>query len=411
MSNHIDGFLQPALNKLEISDEIRLLLTRPHREVRCGLPLLRTDGSIDVYEGFRVQHNQSRGPFKGGLRFHPDVDEQHFRDLASVMTWKCALVDVPFGGAKGGINCNPHELNAHELETLCKRFVERMDIVLGPDHDIPAPDMGTGPREMAWILEAHTQDHGFEPGAVTGKPVQLGGSPGRIEATGRGVAFMARTAAEAHAIEIEGATVAIQGFGNVGRHAAKFLNEYGASVVAVSDVEGAIFNGDGLPIAHLLDATNDLHNPPSVTEIDVHAEKMDNDNLLTSEVDILIPAAIGGVITSDNAEEIQASLIVEGANMPTSADAEKILLDNGKTVIPDILANAGGVTVSYLEWVQNRQRYRWQEEQVNDQLETILLRAWKTMRKRAEQDQLSYRMAAYMIAIERVHEAATMRGF
>lgn len=411
MSSQINGFLQPALERLDVSDEMRVLLTRPHREVRCGLPLRRADGSLNVYEGFRVQHNQSRGPFKGGLRFHPDVDIEHFRDLASVMTWKCALVDIPFGGAKGGIACDPRELSPHELETLTKRFIDRLEVVMGPDHDIPAPDMGTGPREMAWILEAYTKDHGFEPSVVTGKPIQLGGSAGRTEATGRGVALIAKIAAEVHEIGIEGARVAIQGFGNVGRHAARFLNEYGASVVAVSDIGGAIYDGDGLPVAKLLDEVEDNDAAWSVTESEVSADRLSNDELIGAETDILIPAAIENVITEDNAGEVKAKLVVEGANMPTSVEGEQVLIDNGVTVVPDILANAGGVTVSYLEWVQNRQRFRWEEEKVNEQLVGLLQKAWKTMCRRSRQDDLTYRLAAYLIAVERVHEAAAMRGF
>lgn len=411
MANSIDGFLQPALNLLDVSDEMRLLVSRPHREVRFGLPLRRTDGSLVLYEGFRVQHNQSRGPFKGGLRFHPRVDEDHFRDLASLMTWKCALVDIPFGGAKGGINCDPHELSAHELETLTKRFIERLDVVLGPNQDIPAPDMGTGPREMAWIVESYAQDHGYEPGVVTGKPVQLGGSPGRTEATGRGVALVTRAAAKAHGVDIKGRRVAVQGFGNVGRNAARRLTEFGASVVAVSDAGGGVYNESGLPIASLMEATNDPHNPPSVTEVDVPGDQIDNEELLTLDVDILIPAAIEGVLNEDNADKVRAELIVEAANLPTTPEAEKIMLDAGKTIVPDILANAGGVTVSYLEWVQNRQRYRWREAQVHRELKKILRNAWRQMRRRAEQDDLSYRTAAYVIAAERVQQAAEMRGF
>lgn len=411
MTSIVDDFLTPALARVDLCDEMRLLLKRPHREVRFGLPLRRSDGTLALYEGFRVQHNQSRGPFKGGLRYHPDVDEEHFRDLASVMTWKCALVDIPFGGAKGGINCDPTELNSSELETLTKRFVERVDVVLGPDQDIPAPDMGTGPREMAWILEAYTQDHGFEPGIVTGKPIQLGGSPGRIEATGRGAAFMAELAAEANGIDLRGARIAIQGFGNVGRHAAKFLDEAGASVVAVSDVTCALQSEEGLPIGQLLAVTDDEQGKTQLCDVEIDAEKHDRDQLLYLDVDILIPAAVEGVIDEDNANDVRAKLVVEGANMPTTAAGEQTLTTKGTAVVPDIAANAGGVIVSYLEWVQNRQRYRWSEQKVNNQLRELMRSAWKAVQKRAEQEGTSYRMAAYLIATERVAEAIALRGF
>ncbi len=406
-----DAFLRDALDRLQVSDEMRYLLSSPHLEICCELPLRRRDGSIAVYHGYRVQHDSSRGPFKGGLRYHPQVDMDHFYALASVMSWKCALADIPFGGAKGGINCDPKELSAYELEVLTKRLVERLDSILGPDRDIPAPDLGTGPREMAWIFESYSKNHGHEPAAVTGKPLQLGGSPGRMEATGRGVALLARWAAEAESIDLENATIAIQGFGNVGRHAAKFLHEYGARIVAISGVSGGLYREPGLDIPKLFEATDDRQSAPPVIELDGDAEVISNDELLRLEVDILIPAALDGVIDESNADELRAKMIVEGANLPTTSEADARLRERGIPIIPDLLANAGGVTVSYLEWVQNRQRYRWEAQRVNEELETRLRRAWDTVRQRSRRENISYRLAAYLIGVERVKQATELRGF
>jgi len=379
--------------------------------VSFELPLKRDDGSIALFNGYRVQHDQSRGPFKGGLRFHPDVDLDHFVALATLMTWKCALVNLPFGGAKGGVNCDPGELSEHELETLTKRLVERISMVIGPDHDIPAPDMGTGPREMAWILDAYAHQHGFTPGVVTGKPLELGGSFGRLEATGRGVAQVSALAAKAKGLELEQATVAIQGFGNVGSNAARFLSERGAKVVAVSDVSGGICNQQGLEIDRLIKAVHSANRPAALKDMEGFGDDIGSDQLLELEVDILIPAAIGHVITGENAAKVQAGLIVEAANMPIDCAGDTVLRDRGIMVVPDILANAGGVIVSYFEWVQNRQRYQWDEKQVTDELEQRLARAWHEVCERTGQDEADLRLAAYMIAIERVIKAIHLRGF
>ncbi len=405
------GFLTDAMGHLDVNEEMQHLLISPYREIKFELPLRTPDGTLHLYHGYRVQHDQSRGPFKGGLRFHPDVDLEHFRALASTMTWKCALVDIPFGGAKGGIDCDPQELPARSLEVLTKRFTERLGSLIGPNRDIPAPDMGTGPREMAWIMEGYSQDFGHEPGVVTGKPIQLGGSPGRLEATGRGVALLTEWSAEEHGINLEGATVAIQGFGNVGRYAAKFLHEDGAKIVAVSDVSGALYRRKGLDIPALLQATEDTAPPPKLTELDVEAEKLENEELLTLDVDILIPAAISGVINGHNGRDIKATLLVEGANLPVTCEGDAILEDQGVHVIPDILANAGGVATSYLEWVQNRLRYRWTEKRVNSELADFLNRGWQQVKQRAREENLSYRRAAYAIAVQRVIEATHLRGF
>ena len=406
-----DAFLTAALERLGVPDEQRKLLSGPYREIAIELPLRREDGELSVFQGYRVQHDQSRGPFKGGLRYHPGVDVAHFRGLGSVMTWKTAVVDVPFGGAKGGIDCDPHELTSRELETLTKRFTDKMMEVIGPNRDVPAPDVGTGPREMAWILDEYSKSEGHEPGVVTGKPVQLGGSPGRTEATGRGVAEVTARAAEAEGIELDGASVAIQGFGNVGTHTAEFLAERGARVVAVSDARGGILREEGLDVASLLQQARETDEYVSVREMDAVREEITNEELLTLDVDVLVPAAIECVLHAGNADRVQADLVVEGANLPTDCEAARILEDRGVPVVPDILANAGGVTVSYLEWVQNRERYRWQEDRVNRELESFMERAWEAVASRAREEGIGYRLAAYEIAASRVVDATRLRGF
>lgn len=406
------GFVSAAVDRLGIGSEMRQLLISPFREIKFELPMRMDDGSLRLYHGFRVQHNQSRGPFKGGLRYHPDVDQEHFRALASAMTWKCALVDIPFGGGKGGINCDPRDMSHHEREVLTKQFTERVSTVIGPDRDVLAPDMGTGPREMAWIFEAYSQDFGHEPAVVTGKPVPLGGSEGRIEATGRGVALVTSWAAEAHGIDLRQARIAIQGFGNVARHAAQSLANKGAAIVAVSGKSGGLFRDRGLDVPSLLSATEDReHPPPPLTELDVDAAPISNAELLQLDVDILIPAAVSNAIDQDNADQVQARMVVEGANLPTTSDGAARLEERGIPMIPDILANAGGVTVSYLEWVQNRQRYRWPESRVNEELTGFLKTAWHTVSRRAREDDSSYRAAAYLTAVERVCKAIKLRGF
>ncbi len=408
---HVKGFLNDAMDHLGIEGEMQTLMTCPYREVQFEIPIRRCDGGFKVFRGFRVQHNQSRGPFKGGLRYHPEVDLDHFRALASAMTWKCALVDIPFGGGKGGIDCDPRKLTREELEALTKAFVDRLGPLIGPDQDIPAPDMGTGPREMAWIVDAYAKHNGFEPGVVTGKPLALGGSPGRTAATGRGAMLTAVWGCDAAGIDIKGATVAIQGMGNVGRWAAELLEQKGAKVVAVSDSKGGLHNPEGLHLGPIIAAKEDKSANRHVGDVDVEAKRIDNAELLALDVDVLIPSALGGVITSDNVADIKAKLIVEAANLPTTYEAAQELEKRGVRIVPDILANAGGVTVSYYEWVQNRQRYRWDEERVNREMETALRGAWETMRKRSEHDKISHRLASYVIAVERVKEAIELRGF
>ena len=411
MENTLDIYLEAAFDALDLAPEERHLLRSPHLEVKIELPLRCSDGSPRVFHGFRVQHDRNRGPFKGGLRYHPDVTLGHFLGLAQLMTWKTAVVDIPFGGGKGGINCDPKELSEDDLETLTKRYTDRMASLLGPDLDVPAPDMGTGPREMAWIYDAYSSQHGDTPGVVTGKPIELGGSPGRVEATGRGVALTAGWAADAEGIEIEGARVSIQGFGNVASHAARYFADMGSKVVAVSGAGGGLFDGDGLDVEALFDARERAGEGTSVPDLDVEAERIGTADPLTVECEILVPAAIEEVITEENAGDVEAKLIVEGANMPVTCEAADVLAERGIPVVPDILANAGGVTVSYLETVQNRQRYRWKRERVDREQEDVLERAWNTVRERAEEGGVRYRTAAWAVAVERVREATGMRGF
>lgn len=407
-----ERFLYDALDRLGVEQEMQELLRTPYREVSVEIPLRRADGSLDVYYGYRVQHDHSRGPFKGGLRYHPDVDMDHTSGLAAVMTWKTAVTDIPFGGGKGGIDCDPRDLETDELEVLTKRFTERMAPLIGPATDIPAPDMGTAAREMAWIMEAYSEgETRNSPAVVTGKPVELGGSHGRVEATGRGLAMVASWALREGESSMEGARVAVQGFGNVGSHLSRFVAEAGGRVVGVSDLGGGIHREDGLDVESLFRRMEGDDGPRSVTDAGVDGEEITNRELLGLDVDVLFPAAVDGVLHGGNAGDVQADLVVEGANLPTTCEAAAILRDRGVPVIPDILANAGGVVVSYLEWVQNRQGYRWSEDRVNGELEEILKDAWMTVSSRARQDDVSYRQAAYMTAAQRVERAVRLRGF
>ncbi len=399
------------MERLELSVQMRDLLRNPQRVVTIDLPLQRDDGSLSVFRGYRVQHSNARGPYKGGMRFHPEMDLDHARALAEVMTWKTALVGIPFGGGKGGIRCNPKELSDGELQRLTKLFTYRLDGLIAPDIDIPAPDVGTGPREMSWICDAYARLHGYAPGVVTGKPLNLSGSPGRVEATGRGVATVAAWAAEANDIDIDRATVAIQGFGNVGAHVGKFLAERGAKIVAVSDSKAALRNSNGLDMESLFKTLIDERAASSVAEAGVEGEDFDRDELIAENVDILIPCALSGAINADNVDRVQASLIVEGANLPTTCAAQGALEDKGIPVVPDIMANAGGVTVSYLEWVQNNSGDLWTEDRVNERLEGILREAWQSMCRCAHDDGAPYRLAAYLIAVQRVGDTLAQRGF
>lgn len=407
-----ERFLDDAFDLLDISSEMRQLLRSPYREVRFELPLKRDDGTIKLFYGYRVQHNQSRGPFKGGLRYHPDVNLGHFVALAEVMTWKTSLLDLPFGGAKGGINCNPADLSQKELETLTKQYVRRMLTLLGPDRDIPAPDMGTGPEEMAWILDECAHNGGFNPATVTGKPLELGGAAGRVEATGYGVALVTAQAAATRGMDLAGATVAIQGMGNVGMHAARFLADRGAKIIAMSNSRGGLYQPSGLDLDRLQRSIRQAdHGQDALAALSSDCDRISNEELLQLPAEVLIPAAISGVIDADNAHKIQAQLVIEAANIPVSCAAVDILDERKITVIPDILANSGGVTASFFEWVQNRQRYQWSRKKMQRKLEQRLNRAWERVAEKAAQEGLNYRQAAYVIAVQRVVTAINLRGF
>ena len=399
-------YFDQAAKLLGLSDNIRTLLITPDREVRVEVVIELDSGQIGNFIGYRVQHDNSRGPFKGGLRYHPHVDQDEARSLASLMTWKTALVDLPFGGAKGGINCDPTKLSKAENERLTRRFTEKIHDMIGPVKDIPAPDMGTDAQVMAWIMNEYCKFAGFTPACVTGKPVELHGSPGREAATGYGVAIITREILAKLGRTIGGSTIAIQGYGNVGSFTTRFLAEQGAKIVAVSDAYGAVFNRDGLDVAEL-----DRH--VAVTRKVVGfkgGEPTTNEQLLKMPVDVLIPAALGGVFDKELAEAVQAKLIVEAANSPTWPEADEVFNARGIPVVPDVLANAGGVIVSYFEWVQNLQNFRWPLEQIQREEERRLVDAFQEMYDIAQRKKISMRTAAFYRAISRVGRAHALAG-
>lgn len=405
-----ESFLKEAFAGMEeIDDTTKERLRLPDREIRVELSLRRDDGRIALFNGYRVQHNSSRGPFKGGFRLHPKVDMEEFRALASLMTWKCALVDIPFGGAKGGIDCDPHLLSQRERRDLVAQYANRMSLVIGPDIDVLAPDVNTGPEEMAWIVEAYSQIRGgLTPAVATGKPLAFQGSPGRATATGRGVAQITELAWKNLGGSLEGAKIAIQGFGNVGSNAAVFLSQKGALIIGVSDVHGAAFDPKGLDVT-AMKREIEAGTLRRVDEFRGAAERGDNARLLATECDILIPAALEIAIHSGNTDEVRAKMIVEAANLPLSCDADRLLTEREVTIVPDLLANAGGVIVSYLEWVQNKQGYRWKEERVNEELDVTLGEAWQAVADRHQRTGERLRMAALRIAVERVLETVRVR--
>ncbi len=393
--------------ELGLDENLATLLKYPDRELSVELPLIREDGSLKVFRGYRIQHNDARGPCKGGLRYHPQVDIDEVRALSALMTFKTALVDIPFGGAKGGIHVDPHELTPRELEQLTRTFVRAISPIIGVHADIPAPDMNTNAQIMAWIMDEYSQMNGYSPGIVTGKPISLGGSKGREAATGVGVSIVLREAAKCRNMPVEGGSVVIQGFGNVGSWAAQTLHGYSCKVIAVSDADGALYNPDGINIPALIEYREEhgsIHNSTL-------AEPISNEELLCLECDYLIPAALGGVIHKMNADCLNCRMIIEAANGPTTPTADEILWNKNIPVIPDILANAGGVIVSYYEWVQNLQRHYWEEEEIARKMEKKLVDSFFEMSALAHsRKELSYRTAAFMIAINRVAEAVMMRG-
>jgi len=399
-------YFDQAAKLLELSDNIRTLLITPDREVRVEVVIELDSGQIGNFIGYRVQHDAARGPFKGGLRYHPQVDQDEARSLASLMTWKTAVVDLPFGGAKGGVNCDPTKLSRGEMERLTRKFIEKIHDMIGPHKDIPAPDMGTDAQVMAWIMNEYGKFEGFNPACVTGKPVELHGSEGREAATGFGVAIIAREMLARQGKSIAGCTFAIQGFGNVGSHTARYLWRQGAKIVAVSDAYGAVSNPSGLDIAEL-----DKHVALARKVVGFKGgEPGTNDQLLVMPVDVLIPAALGGVFDRTLAEGVQAKMIIEAANSPTWPEADEVFQRRGIPVVPDILANAGGVVVSYFEWVQNLQHFRWPLEQIQREQEKRLVDAFHEIYDLAEHKRIAMRVAAFYLAITRVSRAHALAG-
>jgi len=403
----VNAFFDAGAELIRLKDEMYDVLKSSYREISVQVPVRMDSGELRVFTGYRVQHNGARGPYKGGIRYHPSADLDEVRALASLMTWKTALVDVPFGGAKGGITVDPTGMSSHELQAMTRRFTHAINHVLGVNRDIPAPDLNTNAQVMAWMMDAFSASHGYSPACVTGKPVDLGGAPGREAATGRGVVYVLEAAAHRWSIDLPQCRAAIQGFGNVGSWAARALDELGVKVVAVSDVAGGIYNGRGLDV-EALGALSTAHG--SVIELG-GADKISNEELLECDCDVLIPAALGDVITEHNAEQVRARVLVEAANHPTNTGADKILHDMGVRVVPDLLANAGGVTGSYFEWAQNIQQFKWREDRFNDELREVMVRAFDVTAEFAERNGVDLRRAAFAIGIERVARASRMRGY
>ncbi len=401
-------YFNQAADQLDLPEWIRTLLMTPKREVTVQVAFERDDGSIQTVLGYRVQHDNARGPMKGGLRYHPAVDLDEVRALASLMTWKTAVVDLPYGGAKGGIGIDPRTLSKRELERITRAFVDQIHEIVGPDSDIPAPDMGTNHEVMAWFRNQWEKYHGFNPAVITGKPVEEYGSRGREEATGRGVGTLAVKMLKRLNRKPEQTRTAIQGFGNVGSHAAKYLHESAFPIVAVSDVTGAYVNPKGLNIPELLSYS--LKNQGLLAGYQ-GAERIDPDELLGLDVELLIPAALGDVINAKNVDQIKAKLIIEGANGPIDPEADAKLTERKVLVLPDILANAGGVTVSYFEWAQNRQHYKWTLDRVRQELDRTLSEAFESVWQESVSKNVSLRTAAFMLAIQRVKRASELAGW
>jgi glutamate dehydrogenase (NAD(P)+) len=399
--------LHHAADHLDIDRNIVERLEHPKKVQEVTVPIERENGDVEVYTGYRAQHDSVRGPFKGGLRYHPDVTREECVGLGMWMTWKCAVMDIPFGGAKGGIAVNPKELSSDEKERLTRRFTDEIRAVIGPKKDIPAPDMGTDPQTMAWLMDAYSMQEGETiPGVVTGKPPIVGGSEGRDGAPGRSVAIIAREAIDYYGWDLTETSVAVQGFGSVGSNAATLLDDWGATVVAVSDVNGGIYDANGLD-THAIPSH---HDEPEAVMTQEAPETVTNDELLELDVDVVIPAAVGNVLTADNADDVTAEIIIEGANGPTTTAASAIFARRDIPVIPDILANAGGVTVSYFEWLQDINRRAWSLERVNDELETEMLAAWRDVRREVEARDVTWRDAAYIVALSRIANAHETRG-
>ena len=403
VTHHFDQ----ATERLGIPDDIATVIGTSYREVQVQIPIRLEDGKIHVFSGYRVQHNGARGPYKGGVRFHPEVDLDEVRALASLMTWKTAIAGIPFGGAKGGVNCSVDVCRPEDLEKIARSFMGKIVKVLGPQRDIPAPDVGTNAQTMAWMMDEYGKFHGHTPACVTGKPIALEGSYGREAATARGLAYLYEEAAPELGLKPEDTRVVLQGYGNVGSWAARILQDLGGTLVAASDASGAIRSDAGIDAHALAEVVRDHGKVGDMEGVD----RISPDELLETECELFIPAALGGMIHKQNAGRLRCKLMIEGANSPTTPAADEILADNGVHVIPDVMANAGGVVVSYFEWVQNLQHFRWEEDEVNDRLRKIMRRAYREVREKAADEKLPLRPAAYELGIERVVEAATTRGY
>ena len=403
----VNRYVDQAGDYLGLDSGVREIICKPWRELTVYLPVRMDNGEVRVFTGHRIQHNGARGPYKGGIRYHPTARLSEVRAMASLMTWKNALLDIPFGGAKGGIECDPRHLSATELNRLTRRYTISVEHLIGENRDIPGPDMGTDAKTMAWIMDAYGQLHGHSPAVVTGKPIELGGSYGREAATGRGAVYVLMEVARDFGLSTQGARVVLQGFGKVGSWMARLVEREGCMVVGVGDVEGAVHNPKGLDV-HRLEA----HVGQAGTVVGFPgAEPLSNDELLELDCDILAPAAVENVIHAGNASNVKASIVIEAANHPTTPEADGILNDRAVAVLPDILVNGGGVTVSYFEWTQNLQKFRWDEERVNAELMKVMTRAYRIVRDMAEEENLTYREAAFLIAVKRVAEAIRLRGF
>jgi glutamate dehydrogenase (NAD(P)+) len=399
--------LDVAVQKLGISPDIHEKLKSPQRILIVSVPIRMDNGRVKVFTGYRVQHSMERGPCKGGIRYHPQVDLNEITALAMLMTWKCAVVNIPYGGSKGGVVCDPSQMSEYEIERMTRRYASEIAIIIGPDRDIPAPDVNTNPKIMGWIMDTFSMNHGHSvPGVVTGKPICLGGSKGRLEATARGVFFVTEQVCAYKGIELSGSSFAIQGFGNVGSHSARIIHEHGGKIVAVSDVSGGVANPAGLDIPKLL-----VHVAKTgAVKGFAGAKAITNAQLLECACDILIPAALEGQITAENAPRIKAKIVVEAANAPTTPAGDVVLNQRGILAVPDILANAGGVTVSYFEWVQSLQEYFWSEEEVNERLRRVMTGAFVETVAMMEKHKVDMRTAAMMLGVSRVAEACGYRG-
>ncbi|KAK7346776.1 hypothetical protein VNO80_21299 [Phaseolus coccineus] len=399
---------QRAARILGLDSKLEKSLLIPFREIKVECTIPKDDGTLVSYVGFRIQHDNARGPMKGGIRYHPEVDPDEVNALAQLMTWKTAVADIPYGGAKGGIGCNPRDLSISELERLTRVFTQKIHDLIGVQRDVPAPDMGTNAQTMAWILDEYSKFHGHSPAVVTGKPIDLGGSLGREAATGLGVVFATEALFAEYGKSISDHTFVIQGFGNVGTWAAKSIYERGGKVIAISDISGAIKNSNGIDIPALLkykdDGNQTLKDFPG-------AEVMDPNELLVHECDVLIPCALGGVLNRENASDVKAKFIIEAANHPTDPEADEILSKKGVIILPDIYANAGGVTVSYFEWVQNIQGFMWDEEKVNHELKKYMTRAFRDIKTMCKIHNCDLRMGAFTLGVNRVARATLLRGW